>query len=48
MLSRILFWNNSEKIIAPNIPKPKAIRGLTFKNARSITSAGIKNNNGEI
>ena len=48
MLSKILFWNIIEKTIAPNIPKLSAITGLTFKKAKSITSAGIKNSKGEI
>ena len=48
MLSKILFWNIIEKIIAPNIQKLSAITGLTFKKAKSITSAGIKNSKGEI
>ena len=46
MLSRILFWNIIENIIAPNIPKLNAITGLTFKKAKSITSTGIKNSKG--
>ena len=37
-----------ENIIALNIPTLKAITGLTFKNASSITMAGTTNNIGDI
>ena len=42
MLSRILFWNIIENIIAPNIPKLNAITGLTFKKAKIITKLELK------
>ena len=48
ILFRILFWNMIENIIALNIPTLKAITGLTFQNASSITMAGTTNSIGDI
>ena len=42
MLSKILFWNIIENIIAPNIPKLNAITGFTFKKAKIILKLELK------
>ena len=48
IVCKILPWKIKAKITAKSTPEERAIIGLIFKYAKSITNTGTRNNIGEI